>query len=200
MSKLSKKTVIAITGSMGSGKSKVSEILSHFFPVIDCDRVNEWLLQKGNEGYFALISKPYIHLLENGEIDKVAMSKSMFTDKQIKTEVEHILHPLIFAEIDCWVQAQRSEYVFVEVPLLFEIQAQNHFDQVWCVVCDEEIALMRLQEYRHISVQEAKRRLKTQMSVDEKVKRSSLVLYNNGSVDELKEKIMKELERLGIWC
>lgn len=200
MSKLSNKTVIAITGSMGSGKSKVSEILSHFFPVIDCDRVNEWLLQKGNEGYFALISKPYIHLLENGEIDKVEMSKSMFTDKRIKTEVEHILHPLIFAEIDCWVQAQRSEFVFVEVPLLFEIQAQNHFDQVWCVVCDEEIALMRLQEYRHISSQEAKRRLKTQMSVDEKVKRSSLVLYNNGSVEELKEKIMKELERLGIWC
>ena len=200
MSKLSKKTVIAITGSMGSGKSKVSEILSHFFPVIDCDRVNEDLLKKGNEGYFALISKPYIHLLEDGQIDKVDMAKSMFTNTSIKSEVEHILHPLIFEEIDRFVQAQRKNFVFVEVPLLFEIEAQNHFDQVWCVVCDEEVALHRLETYRHVSNQEAKRRLKSQMSVDEKIKRSSFVLYNNGSIEELKEQIMKELERLGIWC
>ena len=200
MSKLSEKKVIAITGTMGSGKSKVSEILSHSFPVIDCDRINELLLKKGNEGYFALISKPYIHLLENGEIDKVAMSKSMFTDKKIKNEVESILHPLIFSEIDCWVKAQRKDYVFVEVPLLFEIQAQNHFDQVWCVVCDEEIALSRLQKYRQISSQEAKRRIRTQMSVEEKVKRSQVVINNNGTVEQLREKVMAALERMGIWC
>ena len=147
-----------------------------------------------------LLAQNILHLLENGEIDKVDMAKNMFSNKPIKEEVEHILHPLIFEEIDRFVQVQRGEYVFVEVPLLFEIQAQNHFNQVWCVVCDEEIALQRLQEYRQVSNQEAKRRLKTQMSVDEKMKRSSLVLYNNGSVEELKDQIMKELERLGIWC
>ena len=200
MSKLSNQKVIAITGSMGSGKSKVSELLSQTYPVIDCDRINEVLLKKGNEGYEELIKKPYIQLLENGEIDKVAMSQCMFTDFSIKKEVEQILHPLIFSKIDEWVSQQESFCVFVEVPLLFEIHAQSHFDAVWCVVCDEDIALERLQKYRHVSCEEAKRRLNTQMSVEEKKSKSDVILLNNGSIEELKKQIQIELERLETAC
>ena len=200
MSKLSNQKVIAITGSMGSGKSKVSELLSLQYPVIDCDRINALLLQKGNAGYEQLIKKSYIQLLEDGQIDKVAMARCMFTDSQIKEEVEHILHPLIFARIDEWVQEQGKPCVFVEVPLLFEIQAQSHFDAVWCVVCDESIALERLQTYRHVSQEEAKRRLNTQMSVEEKKAKSDTILYNNGSIEDLEKQIQVELERLKVAC
>ena len=196
MSRMSKKKVIAITGSMGSGKSKVKEILSRKYPVIDCDQINAFLLQKGNEGYFSLISKPYIHLLASGEIDKVAMASAMFADPSVKKEVESILHPLIFEEIGKWVRKQNENLVFVEVPILFEIHAENKFDEVWCVVCDEKIAIDRLQNYRHITEKEAKSRLNCQMSVEEKMSKSQVVLYNNGSVSALEEEIEKELERM----
>lgn len=196
MSRMSKKKVIAITGSMGSGKSKVSEILSQKYPVTDCDQINSFLLQKGNEGYFSLISKPYIHLLASGEIDKVAMASAMFADPSIKKEVESILHPLIFEEIGKWVRKQKENLVFVEVPILFEIHAEKKFDEVWCVVCDEKIALDRLQKYRHIPEKEAKARLNCQMSVEEKISKSQVVLYNNGLVSDLEKEIEKELERM----
>ena len=51
MSKLSKKKVIGITGSMGSGKSEISRYLRKKYPVLDCDQVNADLLKKGNLGY-----------------------------------------------------------------------------------------------------------------------------------------------------
>ena len=51
MSKLSKKKVIGITGSMGSGKSEISRYLKNKYPVLDCDQVNADLLKKGNLGY-----------------------------------------------------------------------------------------------------------------------------------------------------
>ena len=197
MSKMSDKKIIGITGSMGSGKSKVSEILKQWFPVTDCDGINECLLRKGNEGYCELIQKPYISLLENGGINKLAMAQVMFADAKIKKEVESILHPLIFLKMNEWVQQQKSNVVFVEVPLLFEIEAQHRFDEIWCVVCSESIALERLQAYRHISNEQAKARLATQMSVDEKIKRSDVIIYNDDSVEMLEKQIQERIEKEG---
>ena len=69
MSKLSKKKVIGITGSMGSGKSEISRYLRKKYPVLDCDQVNADLLKKGNLGYQKLndlrIVQPIVNQLEN---------------------------------------------------------------------------------------------------------------------------------------
>lgn len=199
MSKVSKKKVIGITGSMGSGKSKVSSLLSKNYPVIDCDKINADLLKKGHKGYDVLLAAGLVSLKENQEINKVQLSTVMFQDEAIKKQVESLLHPLILEAMHAWIDEQTNELVFVEMPILFEIGAQSHFDSVWCVVCEQVIALERLCMYRHINEEEALSRLAHQMPVEEKIKRANQVIYNNGSLTQLEDQIVQCLEREGVW-
>ena len=154
MFKLPKKKIIGITGTMGSGKSQVGKILSEKYSVLDCDKVNAELLLPNRKGFEELKERKLIKIDEDGYLDKKQLSFDMFQDKMIKKEVENILHPLIFQEMNAWIENQKDGLVFIEMPLLFEIGAQDHFDSIWCVVTKRNIALERLTKYRHIDTQE----------------------------------------------
>lgn len=195
MHTLSKKKVIAITGSMGSGKSQASCYISKFYPVLDCDKVNASLLEKGQEGYEKIAQLNWVVFDDQGNIDKKKMAFSMFQDINKKQEVEAILHPLIFDKIKQWTTHQNEALLFVEVPLLFEIKAQNKFDEIWCVYCDEKIAMQRLIQYRHFTFEEAKMRLDQQFSVSYKKENSDVCIENNGDLNDLYCCIDRALER-----
>ena len=195
MHKMSEKKVIAITGTIGSGKSMVSSILSKNYPVIDCDQINAKLLEKNEDGYNELIKLPWIILDDNGNIDKKKMASSMFSNREYKEKVESILHPLIFKKIDEWKKNQSSSLIFVEVPILFEIQAQSHFDEIWCVSCDLDTALNRLVKYRNFTYDEAMMRVKHQLDPEYKKKLSDVVILNDGSIADLEKQINEILAR-----
>mgnify|MGYP000270244111 CR=1 FL=1 len=79
--------------------------------------------------------------------------------------------------------------ILMEVPLLFEVHWEDAFDEVWVVACDEELLLSRLKLYRHISKEEALRRLRLQLPQQEKIKRADVVFYNNSDSASLKRQI-----------
>ena len=184
---------------MGSGKSQVGKILSEQYSVLDCDRVNAELLLPNRKGFEELKERKLIKIDEDGYLDKKQLSFDMFQDKMIKKEVENILHPLIFQEMNAWIENQKDGLVFIEMPLLFEIGAQDHFDSIWCVVTKRNIALERLTKYRHIDTQEAMKRITKQMSEEKKASLSDVVIYNNGTLKELKQTIAQMVEREKSW-
>ena len=195
MSTLSKKKIIGLTGSMGAGKSQVSKYLASYYPVLDCDRVNAHLLEKGQKGYRALVEKKLVPLDDMENIDKAQMAEQMFQADAIKQMIEAILHPLILQEIQDWAQVQKTALVFIEVPLLFESHVEDMFDSIWCVVTNLDIALDRLQKYRHYSASQAQARLAFQMDPEKKIQKSDVVIYNDASLDELYAQVQKALER-----
>lgn len=183
---------IGLTGIMGAGKSSVIQILKdNGIVVLDCDRINAHLLEKGEAGYLALVDKFSNQILdENHEISKQKMSDLIFSDKENKACAEGILHPLIKQEITIQLNQHRNEdLVVVEVPLLFEVGWESFFDEVWVVSCDKEILLERLQAFRHISKEEATRRLANQMPQEIKIKKADVVFYNNSNKENLKRQI-----------
>lgn len=194
MSKLSKKKVIGITGSMGSGKSEISRYLRNKYPVLDCDQVNADLLKKGNLGYQKLNDLRIVELDSNGQIIKESLASYMFSKAEHRKQVEAILHPLIFEQMHKWIYEQESSIVFVEMPILFEISAQDHFDSIWCVVADLDVALSRLQTYRNFTREQALARLVSQMNPEEKMAKSDIVLQNNGTVEQLHKQIEEALK------
>lgn len=194
MSKMSKKKVIGITGSMGSGKSEISRYLRNKYPVLDCDQVNADLLKKGNLGYQKLNDLHIVELDSNGEIIKESLASYMFSNEEHRKQVEAILHPLIFDEMHKWIHEQESLIVFVEMPILFEISAQEHFDSIWCVVADLDVALSRLQTYRNFTREQALARLVSQMNPEEKMAKSDIVLRNNSTVEQLHMQIEDALK------
>ena len=194
MSKMSKKKVIGITGSMGSGKSEISRYLRKKYPVLDCDQVNADLLKKGNLGYQKLNDLHIVELESNGEIIKESLATYMFSNEEHRKQVEAILHPLIFDEMHKWIHEQESLTVFVEMPILFEISAQEHFDSIWCVVADLDVALSRLQTYRNFTREQALARLVSQLDPEEKMAKSDIVLRNNSTVEQLHMQIEDALK------
>lgn len=188
---------IGLTGVMGAGKSSVIAILKeNNIPILDCDKINAELLEKGNAGHLALTQLYGINICdENDNIDKQKMSDFMFSQPHIKKEVENILHPLIKKTIDDKLNLLDTEIAVVEVPLLFEVRWEDAFDEVWVVCCDEEILLERLAKYRGISQSEAKRRLAHQISQQEKRARADVVFENNGDMKQLRLQVLKALGR-----
>lgn len=177
---------------MGAGKSSVIAILQEAgIPVLDCDAINAHLLEKGEDGYRQLVETFGKRLLkEDGTFDKQRMSDLIFADVQKKAQAEALLHPLIQRDIKAALQTYaQKELVVVEVPLLFEVHWESFFDEVWVIACDEELLLQRLVKYRHVSIDEAKRRLAHQMPQEAKIKRADVVLYNNSDKESLRQQI-----------
>ena len=179
---------------MGSGKSEISRYLRNKYPVLDCDQVNADLLKKGNLGYQKLNDLHIVELDLNGQIIKESLASYMFSNEKHRKQVEAILHPLIFEQMHKWICEQESSIVFVEMPILFEISAQDHFDSIWCVVADLDVALSRLQTYRNFTREQALARLVSQMNPEEKMAKSDIVLQNNGTVEQLHKQIDEALK------
>lgn len=184
----SKPFVLGITGSMGSGKSTVTQNLATRIPTIDCDTINAKLLEPGQEGYCALQKAGLLFVQEDGQINRQAMANAMFENPDARQQMEAILHPLILQKMDEWIQKQEG-LCAVEVPLLFELGLEDHFDAIWTVICSQPIALERLEQSRHISKQEALRRLALQYPPEKKAEKSDAILFNDTDLSALEAQI-----------
>ena len=187
------KTAIAITGTIGSGKSTVSAyIRDKGYPVFDCDAYNRELLLKGNAGY-CLIKEAFPECFEGEELDKKKLSSIVFTNKKKKEKLESLLHPLIIGKM--LEEKEESNIFFAEVPLLYEGGFETLFDKVILVTSKRDIALQRL-EKRGVDQKEAKRRIRNQMPFKNKKDRADEIIYNNSSLEDLYQRTEECLENL----
>ncbi len=171
---------IAITGTIGSGKTVVSDYLrSRGYDVFDCDKVNAQLLEENRKGYKA-VKKLFPECFEGNILNKKKLAKEVFSDPEKKQKLEDVMHPLILKEL----KKRKDDPLFAEVPLLFEAGWDVYFDRNLLIVTDEKLLKDRMEE-RGFSVKQYQERLKTQMPVEEKIKRADKIIYNNGSLNDL---------------
>lgn len=183
---------------MGSGKSEAARILRELgYPVQDADTLAKDLLETD------FIKTKLVHLFgpeilkSDGQVDKATMAARIFSHPDEKGKVESWLHPLVYATLKqnaCLIPAH--ELIFSEVPLLFESEGQRFFDRSLLIICDEALAKERLIAKRGFSLAEVEARLSTQMSVSAKIALADTVIENNGSPEELKEKMIQYLHSL----
>ncbi|MBR2578395.1 MAG: dephospho-CoA kinase [Erysipelotrichaceae bacterium] len=183
---------IAITGSIGSGKSTVSAyIKDKGYHVFDCDAYNAFLLEKGHEGY-RRVKETFPEAFEGSKLNKKTLAGIVFNDPGKKALLESILHPLIIEEMI--KESKAHDPFFAEVPLLFESGLEGLFDRSLLIVCDEDIALERL-VLRGMEKEEAQRRIRSQMSVEKKIYRADEIIYNNGNLWDLYKETDKWLRK-----
>ena len=173
---------IAITGTIGSGKTEVSNHLRKLgYDVFDCDEVNRKLL---NERGYELLHDSFPECFEGELLNKKTLADIVFSDTEKKAKLESIMHPIILEELS----NRKDDPLFAEVPLLFETGWDKYFDENILIICKEETAIERL-KLRGFTELEAKNRINNQMPVREKIKKATRIIYNNGSLDELYELI-----------
>ena len=163
---------IAITGTIGSGKSACSQMLRETgYQVFDCDRECHAYLSKEGLLYQRVIDffGPEI-LMEDGSIDRKKVASLIFSDLDLKKKYEQMFHDELKVQLKHLMNS--CDLFLAEVPLLFETGFDELFDEVWLVTCDEKTAVKRCMETRNMSEQEVLSRIRTQMSVELKKEKS----------------------------
>ncbi|HCZ8070015.1 dephospho-CoA kinase [Staphylococcus aureus] len=188
--------VIGLTGGIASGKSTVSELLSVFgFKVVDADKAAREAVKKGSKG-LAQVREVFGDeaIDENGEMNRRYMGDLVFNHPEKRLELNAIIHPIV-RDI---MEEEKQEYlkqgynVIMDIPLLFESELENTVDEVWVVYTSESIQMDRLMQRNNLSLEDAKARVYSQISIDKKSRMADHVIDNLGDKLELKQ----NLERL----
>lgn len=188
---------IAITGNIGSGKSKVSSYLtSKGFKVFDADLIAREVVKPGEE---ALNSIREIFgdevFNENGTLNRSKLGTVVFGDFRQKEKLEAILHPVIWKRLE---RLMRDEtIVFAEVPLLYEVNWQDRFDYVIVIRADDDIRLKRILLRDGSTEIQAKAKMKAQMPQCKKEALADYVVDNSGEFSQTITQIEKILGFIG---
>jgi dephospho-CoA kinase len=181
--------VIGLTGGIASGKSLVSRELKRLgATVIDADQIARDVVRPGSPGWEMVAGEFGRSVIgSDGNLNRKALGQLVFNNPLELQRLNRITHPLILAEIEKLLQQYRSEpggIVVLDAPLLFETGLDRSVDEVWVVLVDHQTQVTRLMERDRLTKAEAERRIRLQMSLEEKAFRADRVIDNWGLPEE----------------
>jgi len=190
---------IGITGGISTGKSTFCECLREILPaakffdadavarqLVDLEEVKQELLAKFGFGIFS----------RNGDLNRDAVRAIIFKDAAKRQALEQILHPRIRRQWSVEADRHRTshEFFFADIPLLYETGGETLCDRVVVVACSPDIQLANLMGRMKIERASAEAMIKSQMPLEEKIKRADHVAWNNGDRPVLAEQAVSLLE------
>lgn len=187
--------VIGLTGGIASGKSTVSSILKRLGAVIiDADVVSREIMIKGTDTYNILVSVFGREILrKDGEIDRRKLGNLVFADKEKLNKLNEITHPEIIKRIKDIIEEERKKgkekAIVLDAALLIEMKLFNMVDEVWLVVVDKKTQIRRLMKRDNLSYKDALNRIKSQMSIEDKMKYADFIINNCKDFNAIKRQV-----------
>lgn len=194
MSNMSKTKKIAITGGIGSGKSTLKNILLEMgYPVFDADKCVADLY-KNDHDLISQFNEHFADVVDITGINKAKLRKLLLENPNHKQQVEKLVHPKVLSAFNEFVDCSTCNLVFAEIPLLFEVNWQDQFDEVWCVYANKELIIERLRNNRLLHEETIQSMLNWQMDPQKKCAMSTFVLYNNKGIEDLRNQVIDRLK------
>ncbi|TDW93828.1 dephospho-CoA kinase [Kribbella pratensis] len=183
---------VGLTGGIGAGKSAVSSRLAERGAVvIDSDVLAREVIARGTDGLAEVVEAFGAAVLTaDGELDRPALGKIVFGDETARRKLEAIIHPRVrarAAEIEAGAAA--DAIVVHDIPLLVETGQADRFDLVLVVDVPVEVQVQRLTAQRGMTVEEAKQRIASQASRDDRLAAADVVVGNSGSLADLDRRL-----------
>ncbi|WP_449126079.1 dephospho-CoA kinase [Staphylococcus chromogenes] len=193
--------VIGLTGGIATGKSTVAELLkAHGFKIVDADIASRKAVEKGSEGLKNVVAEfGEEALTEEGEMNREYIGQQIFYDDLKREKLNAIIHPIV-REV---MENEKKQYlaqgydVVMDIPLLFENGLEKTVDEVWLVYTSPSIQIDRLMERNQLSIEDAKARIYSQISIDKKSRMADVVIDNFGTKLELKQNLEQALTEKG---
>ncbi|QWB96499.1 dephospho-CoA kinase [Mycoplasmatota bacterium] len=190
---LAKSKIIGLTGGIATGKSTVSSyLIGKGYIVIDSDKIvhHLWVSHQ------LMIKQVKLAFSLNNQQDlRKQVADIVFGDLEKLNQLNQIVHPFVFEEIDKQLKLYKEEkIIFIDMPLLFEINYQSHCDKTWLVYAPRETQLNRMLTRDNLTENEALKRINAQMSIEEKKNLATKVIDNDGSMKHLYKQIDKLLD------
>ena len=200
---MNKPYVIGLTGGIGSGKTAAADFLAERGAlVIDADVESRALTAEGGEAL------PRIREVfgddvfdENGLLNRRALGSIVFADRDKRLALEGIMHPMIQHRMIQKIREADAEdvpFLFLSVPLLFETGMDALCDETWCLSVPVDEQIKRVMARDDMTREEAVARIKSQMPLEEKCQRASLVIRTNRPIEATQAELavlLRELHR-----
>ena len=180
---------VGLTGGIGSGKSAVSRLLQeHGAVVVDADLVAREVVDVGSPGLAAVVDAfgPDV-LQEDGSLDRAALGRLVFSDREALTRLNAVTHPRIAERTAALVRqaAEAGTEVLVhDVALLVE-NGLTGYDAVVVVAASPQTQLDRLVRLRGMPEAEARARIAAQLPLEHKLAVATHVIRNDGPLEDL---------------
>jgi dephospho-CoA kinase len=177
---------IGLTGGVACGKSTLAEGLrARGWHVIDTDRIAHEVLTAGTEVWKNVVDAFGPSILQpDKSIDRKVLGKLVFADPSLRAKLNEITHPAIRCvwqrELEERTRTYPTQSLAVMIPLLFECELERTFSAVWCVGASRAVQLSRLKARGFVST-EAEQRLASQMPVADKMARSAIAFWGEGT-------------------
>ncbi len=186
-----------LTGGIASGKNTVATLLKELgAKVIDADILSRELVEEGRPALKEILDAfgPAV-IKADGSLDRKALGEIVFADDEKRELLNSILHPKIIVEERRRIYIIKKDaphsIVVVNAALLVESGNYKDMDKVIVISADEDIILKRVALRDGLSPDEIRLRIKAQSSISEKLKYADFVVENNGTTEELKEKVVE---------
>lgn len=175
---------VGLTGGIASGKSTVADMFAeHGVPVIDTDIVAREIVMPGEPALDEIRGAFGADVFaDDGALDRRALRKLIFADREQRQRLEDILHPRIRTETMRQAVAAGGDYQLIVVPLLTESSLQGEMDRILVVDCDESKQIQRLLARDAESEEQARRILAAQASREERLAIADDVVSNEGDL------------------
>ena len=183
--------LIGLTGAIGSGKSSVSALFARKGAIIiDGDGIAKQLQQKSSATLQKMVDEFGDILLDSGELDRTKVANLVFGDAELLKRLNAIMHPAIGLEILRQIEANMTtdNVVVLDMPLLVE-NPRDGMSGLVVVDVDPEVAISRLVQFRNMNEEDARRRMASQASREERLKVADRVIDNSGSTDALNSQV-----------
>jgi dephospho-CoA kinase len=193
---------VGLTGGMGSGKSTALAALERLgAAVLSTDAVVHELYE-GEQLRDAVVERWGAEVAPAGVVDRAAVARHAFASAQERAWLEGLLWPLVGARVGAWLTAVRARRLdgqaapraaVVETPLLFEAGMEGLYDATIAVVAQEQLRHERASGRGHALPDE---RAARQLPQEEKARRATFVVHNDGSEQDLERELSAVLEKL----
>jgi dephospho-CoA kinase len=194
--------LIGLTGGMGAGKSTALAALERLGAAgLSTDAVVHELY-RGARLRAAVVARWGPDLAPGGVIDRTAIAERAFANDEDRVWLEGLLWPLVGERISVWLGELRARAIqgeaapraaVVEAPLLFEAGMEKLCDATIAVIATEELRRTRAGGRAHALSDERDAR---QLSQEEKARRATFVVRNDGSEQDLERALSGVLEKL----
>ncbi len=192
--------IIGLTGGIASGKSTVARLLEKLgASVIDADMLARDVVKSGSPAHAAIVETFGSAILTpDGSIDRPALGAIVFAEPESRRLLEAITHPAIARLSEERLAQLRAEGTAVAIymaPLLIEAGITKRVDEVWVVYTDLDTQLKRLMQRDGISREDALRRIRSQMPMDEKRRYGKVIIDNRGGLEETERQVREAWAR-----
>ena len=183
--------LIGLTGAIGSGKSSVSALFERKGAIIiDGDGIAKQLQQQGSPTLQKLVDEFGDILLDSGELDRAKVAQLVFGDAEMLKRLNAIMHPAIGVEILRQIELNiaTDNVVVLDMPLLVE-NPRDGMSGLVVVDVDPEVAISRLVQFRNMNEEDARRRMASQASREDRLKVADRIIDNSGNPEDLDSQV-----------